>query len=165
VTRAVLSLIAIATLAACSSSSEPAERFVAEEEGFSIAAPAAWTHDRDRGAILFTSPDDARRTLAIRSVVIADPVQQRKALDATRIVVEALPDVRVTSTRPVDGAMRGVAYELTFVPPGSRERYARTHVVLVGDQHVYHVIETQPARGATATPVAPAVAASLREEG
>lgn len=158
-------VVAIIVSAACSSSPEPRERFVAEPEGFSLAPPPAWSSHRDRGAVMFVSADEPRRTLAVRSVIIGDPDAQAKAVHATRTVLEHLPGVEVTATRPVDGPLPGVVYELTFVPPGARERYARTHAVLVGDQHVFHVIETRPAAGANRDGTAQAVIASLREEG
>lgn len=162
-TRALV--VALVVAAGCSSPSEPRERFVAEPEGFSLMAPPAWSSHRDRGAVMFVSADEPRRTLAVRSVVMGDPDAQAKALQATRTVVEHLPAVEVTATRPVDGPLPGVVYELTFVPPGARERYARTHAVLVGDQHVFHVIETRPASGAKRDGTAQDVIASLREEG
>jgi hypothetical protein len=155
---------ALALLASCSSSSEPPDRFVAQDEGFSLAAPRDWTSSRDKGAVIFASPENPRRTLAIRSLVAGDPTIQEQALAATQTVLEKLPEARITATRRLTGPMRGIAYELTFVPPGARRRYARTHVVLVGDQHVFHVIETVPAGDARKDGLVDAVIASFREE-
>ena len=161
----VLVIAIVVAVAGCSSSSELRERFVAEAEGFSLEPPLGWTPQRDRGAVIFVSAEDPRRTLAIRSVILGDPEAHAKAVHATGTVVAHLPAVEITATRSVESPMRGVVYELTFVPSGSRERYARTHATLVGDQHLYHIIETRPAAGAKNDGAVQAVIASLREEG
>jgi hypothetical protein len=74
---------------------------------------------------------------------------------------------RITSREPVDGALGGTSFELTFVPPGLRARYARTHVVLVGDRgdRIFHIIDTAPASSAPHDDLVATLVASFREEG
>lgn len=162
--RLVFAAIATALLAGCSSDSESPARFVAEGEGFSIVEPNEWSSHRDQGAVIFVSPENHRRTLAIRSIEASDQKTQRKAVDATKVVLDGLPGVKLAATKRIERPLPGISYELTFAPPGSRERYARTHVVLVGEEHVYHVIETVPANEAKRDGLVQSILASFREE-
>jgi hypothetical protein len=156
--------VALVLVAACASGTDTGDRFRAEQEGFSLVLPDDWSSRSDRGAWIFASRSQPRRTLAVRSLLIADRATGLHALDATKTVVEALPEVRMTATRSLETPLRGVSYQLTFVPPRSAERYARTHVVLLGKRRVFHVIETAPVAAAGDGSTIHAVVASFREE-
>ena len=159
--------LALLVVASCAGSSERApagERFTSEDVPFSCELPRDWAAHGDRGAILFTSTAHAKRTIAVRVVPLAG-ADAAKVLDATRVAIERLPEVRRTDTRVVDGDLDCTFYELSFVPPGLRSRYARTHVVLVGEHHVFHVIETAPAGTGRDDAIVANLIASFREEG
>jgi predicted Zn-dependent protease len=167
VTARALIIVAL-LVAACRNpdGAKPAgERFVAAEEGISFTVPAGWSAHRDRGAVIFTSTRHAKRTLVIRAV----PRGRKEGaalVEATAVAIAGLPGVQVTSRAPVDGGLGGTAFELTFVPPGLDARYARTHVVLVGENHdrIYHVLDTAPADARPHDDLVATLVASFREE-
>ncbi len=153
-------------LAGCAAEPEapPTERYVDPQDGFSVEVPAGWTSTRDRGAVIFTPGADSRRTLVVRAVPREPSTPARKVLRATRTVVRGLPGAEVQRERSLDGDVPGVSFSLTFVPPGFDRRYARTHTVVVGDEHVFHVIDTAPAGEQRDDRVVEVAVASLREE-
>lgn len=151
-------------LAACATPAEPTERFHAEAEGFSVDLPVAWKAQRDRGAVVFTAPASPRRTIAVRTVPRPVGMKARKALAATRTVISSMPDAKVIDERALSGELVGAAFELTFTPPGANRKYSRTHVVLVGETHIFHVVETSPAAERINDELLENAVASLREE-
>jgi len=162
VTRLVL---LIAVLAAGCQGGETTERFVgADDEGFSCDLPTGWTPARDRGSVVFTTPAQPRRTVVVRSIPRSERGTDVAYLSAADTVMNGLPDVEVASKRTLTGALGGAIYELSFVPPGVGERFTRTHVVLLGEDHVFHVIETEPATAETRDDVVTRLIGSFREE-
>jgi hypothetical protein len=136
------------TLAACVESEEQADGELVEldREHLRLVVPDGWTQERELDSLLLVGPPGAmhRTTIAIRA--LARPEQDTLWVD-TLTVLRALPEVRLGTPRPVDlGTLRGNSVELSFAPPGhDDERYARRHVVLVGEWWAFHVIHTAPA--------------------
>lgn len=93
---------------------------------------------------MLRSTREPRRTIAIRSVALDGRRTAASVLDNTRHVLASLPDVAQLSERKRT-AGDGADYSFTFMPPGANERYRRSHVVLVRNRHVFHIIETVPA--------------------
>ncbi len=161
--RAAL-LFAILLVAACQGTETATERFTGEDEGFSCELPTAWTSERDKGSVIFTSEAQAKRTVVVRSIARSDTAVDQAFLNATDVVMQGLPDVEITSKRAVTGTLPGMQYELSFVPPRAAGRYARTHVILLGKEHVFHVIETAPLGTATDDALLTRLIGSFKEE-
>jgi len=162
-TRVVFAAILLA--AGCQGGAETAERFQgATAEGFSCELPTSWTSARDRGSVVFTTPAHPRRTVVVRSIPRSERGTDAAFLSAADMVMNGLPAVELASKRSLTGALAGVRYELTFVPPGMSERFTRTHVVILGETRVFHVIETEPASGESHDELVTRVVASFREE-
>lgn len=138
-------------------------RFHAELEGFTCDAPDGWRAVRDRGAVVFTSLADVRRTIVIRSVAVSPDRAVATIVADTQVVLSGMPAVQLErSDEWGGGAMRATEYRLTFSPPTSSERFRRRHVVVEGKRHVFHVIETAPATRETDDTVVELVS-SMRE--
>jgi hypothetical protein len=139
------------------------ERLDVASDGYTCVAPKGWAVARDRGATIFTSPEDSRRTIAIRAVGFEGARSAVTVERDTARVVRALPGVRVEEERRFAGGLGGSEYRLTFAPPTTRDRMARRHILLVGARHAFQVIETHPTTSQTDA-TATALAASLEEE-
>lgn len=169
--RATLFGAAIAGLMACQADSRP--RYVSEQDHFSIIELPGWTEKRDRGSVVFVgSAADGldRNTIVIRAVPReGDWVQERtfaRVAPATTVVLEALPGAKVSAPTPLaSDRFEGARFELSFAPRGKDTRYERTHVVLLGDLYLFHIIHTSPEGDLHYTAgIFDEVVASLREE-
>ena len=153
---------------------EGGERFVSEEDHFSIREMDGWTVKRDRGAAVFAGAAElglGHNTIAIRSAPLqGDWVEDRTVQGvtlATAKVLEALPKAQVEPSTPVViSGFRGARFDLSFEPRSKKgQRYARRHVVLVGKRRLYHIVHTAPEGDLQYTAeVFDAVVSSLNEE-
>ncbi len=157
--------LALALVTAGCQGAETTERFSGvDDEGFSCDLPTGWTPARDRGSVVFTTPGQPRRTVVIRSIPRSERGTDGAFLSATDTVMNGLPGVELASKRTLTGSLAGAIYELSFVPPSASERFTRTHVVLLGKSHVFHVIETEPASAESHDALVTRLVASFREE-
>lgn len=160
--RASLCVAALSVLGC--QGSEATTRFREPGVGFSCELPPAWSAHHERGSIVFTNDADPHRTFVVRVVDRGAKTEDGAWLKATDVVVNGLPDVQITDTRPVTGALPGTTYDLSFVPPGATQRYRRSHTTLLGESHVFHVIETEPATSSSDHALVTRLIGSLREE-
>jgi hypothetical protein len=143
----------------------PTQQIGGSAEGFSCSVPADWTSSNDRGAVILHPPGSSARTIAIRAVPVNSPEAAQKVIDATDIVLRGLPSATVSAKREVSASLPATAYRLTFTPPNAKGLYKRTHVVLVGERHVFHVIDTAPSKVAADDATRNQLIASFTEEG
>jgi hypothetical protein len=168
----VVLVIALAGLAT-SSCNRGQDRFRSEQDGFSIRALPDWQADREKGSVIFRgprAPGTAETSIVVRSVPL-DRVRPRARdtgglSEAVAGVLAGLP-ASVVSRPELSGHPRleGTRYAATFEPPGKSGRYARTHVAVLGDAHLFHLMHTAP-EGALDQSAAlfDEVVASLREQ-
>lgn len=155
---------------------EDFERVVYEGDHVSFAALEGWSPSRDRGSLVFSGAaagfDGA--TIVVRSVSV--PERQRdqayrapeRLVDATRIVLESLPDAYVVGPMAdVHSTYRSARFSVSFRAKDSDARYEREHVVLIApDQsQIVHVMHTAPVdRLSSSRSVFLDVVASMRQE-
>jgi hypothetical protein len=128
---------------------EPEQIFQNREHGYSVGQPEGWTTSNDRGSTRF-SPANGKQTIVVRSalrpneIIEGKPTSNDDVIAATRKVLAQLSP-RVGGPNPIDDAeLTGVEFELTFKPPSVGTLYQRKHVVLFGQQRIFHVIWTAP---------------------
>ena len=78
--------------------------------------------------------------------------------------LDPLHRVELQGQESITEPMPGALYSLTFAPPGSATRYRRLHVVLQGESHVFHIIETVPAADELDIETLTGIVAGFREE-
>jgi hypothetical protein len=154
----------VALLASCTDGAPVAdgERFASAADGFSCEVPAGWVVHHDRGAVLFTSTADPRRTIAVRSVTLEGARTVSVVARDTETVLRGLPAVTIQARRPYAAQLSGTEFLLTFAPPNASARYARRHFLLAGRHRAFQVFETSPA-ASRADDAVLEVVASLRE--
>ena len=144
------------------------DRFNSEEDAVSVMALDGWSQSRQRGSLLFTTPDVLdRTTIAVRSAERQRDTRFGDLVSATATVLDGLDEAKVVGPRPIDhGHLKATSFEVTFIPPKRSERYQRRHVVLLGQERIFHVLHTAPEGELGATQeVFSQVVSSLREEG
>ncbi|MCB9564127.1 MAG: hypothetical protein H6709_10500 [Kofleriaceae bacterium] len=135
-----------------------------ERSGYSVVAPRGWQAHEAFGSTIYVDPNDQHRSVAIRSVAIRGDVKAGGALTSTGAAISALPEVELQGQESITEPMPGALYSLTFAPPGSATRYRRLHVVLQGESHVFHIIETVPAADELDIETLTGIVAGFREE-
>jgi len=154
-------LLVLVTVACGSTDSvklETGEPYTNEEQAYSVLQPPGWIATSVRGSTQFTIKPDgqptkrAKHTIVVRAttkpseLTEGKPTTRDDVIAATQKVLLALPRSTLTSTQPLPNAeLSGTRFTVTFVPPAQRKEYRREHAVLVGTQHIYHVIYTAPA--------------------
>lgn len=171
--RAASFSIVLVVAASIGCQSESYERHRPTDRDYSIRSLDGWTERVHGEAVVFVGDPELgqeRVTISIRDARlrasdVPDTSSTEVVLAGTRSVLEALPEVEMTTERTLRrSGFVGADYSLSFVPSGKQERYDRRHVVLVGER-IYHVIHTAPAGQLVSTAaVFDEVVASLKEE-
>lgn len=120
---------------------------------YSVELPEGWDSTMVRGAVQVTGNGrngGRRHTIVIRAS--QKPAMSERTLtvadfaDLTEVVVRGLPRAKLEGRGDLARArLPGALFTLTFVPRGSHTSYRRTHALLVGSTHLFHVIYTSPA--------------------
>lgn len=143
--------LVITALVACSGSSnpEPSQIFTNAEHGYSVGQPVGWSTSEDRGATRF-APSSGKQTIVVRSAPRPSQIVEGKATtpedvaEATRAALQRLTREKLAEPTRVDGELPGSRFSFTFRPQSVGKPYRRTHVVLVGEKRLFHVIQTAP---------------------
>jgi hypothetical protein len=159
--------VLLAALAACST--DASERIVVGDQGFSVGALDGWTLARRGEDAVLTAESGGSQTIAVRTgrrKPGLDRNDPSSIIAATERVLAAMPRVKLGPGLAVRaGALEGRRYDLRFVPPGRDREYQRTHVVLVGERHFWHLVHTAPADAAMDARAFDSIVASFAEEG
>jgi len=152
--------IVFASLAAACSASESIEvrstqRYVSSDGAFSVERPEGWNVKLLNGGLVQFSDGDAahaKQTIVIRAADKPRELIEGKlttigdVIVATERVLRGMPRAKLGVRRDVGrAALLGVRFSLTFVPRGLTRTYRREHAVLMGSDHLFHVIYTSPA--------------------
>ena len=146
-----VALLALSAVAGCQA--ESFDRI--NEDGISFAALDSWAMHRERGSVVLSGgPAGFDKTrIVVRAVDVPQSQRNqtrrspRRVFDATKQVLEALPDARVIGPFPdVHPSFRSARFSLSFASKDTGARTQRRHVVLVApDQsQIVHVFVTAP---------------------
>jgi hypothetical protein len=146
-------LLMASSLFACGASeriSGSGDRYVNQEQAYSLELPDGWQATSVRGAIRLAPNGNSKHSITIRSAPRLDQIEGKILTNdvlaaETLRTLQALPRMHLVNKAPVEGTeIPGETFTLTFVPTGQRNMYRRTHVVLLGTKHIFHVIEVAP---------------------
>ena len=166
-----LSLVFV-VLVACSggTASSPSQIFAHREHGYSVGHPDGWVTSEDLGATRFASPI-GKQTIVVRSaprpneIVEGKPTNIEDVVEATRAALQRLTRVELSTPARLDGGeFPGARFSFTFNPQSTQRAYQRTHVVLLGQRHLFHVIQTSPVGEKLDEQAMQAMVATLVEE-
>jgi hypothetical protein len=133
-------------LIACGASGElsgSGNVYTNQPQGYSVEAPNAWSVLNDRGSTRFVLPG-VKTSITIRSAPRNGAGDDELVSDTMR-TLQALPRARISDRTRFEGAaMPGESFTLTYRPNGATVTYQRTHIVLLGRKHVFHVIYIAP---------------------
>jgi hypothetical protein len=147
-------MLTLSVLAACTSSNDGIETntFVNKDQGYRVETPQGWDATNVRGMTQLATAKLQKHAIVIR---VADrpptlgegkPSTDTALIDQTERVLKDLPKAKLTDKSSVTGAdIPGVMFDLTFAPQNVRGRYHRAHALLLGKEHLYHVIYSAPA--------------------
>jgi hypothetical protein len=167
--KAVFVFVALVAAAGCNRGED---RFRSKEDGFSIAQLPGWQADREKGSIVFRGPRELGMTetsIVIRAVPldkVRSHARDRKGLtESIASLLGGLPASVVSRPLPSGHpTFEGTRFSVTFEPPGKSVRYARTHVALLGNDRLFHLMHTAPDGALTRSArLFDEVVASLRE--
>ncbi len=120
------------------------------EESVSIAKLADYEIRQERGATILVSDVAAKKG----SSIVVRRVSYDKRHDrspesiwaATQSSLASLPNAKVSAPIEIDDSvLDGIQFDVSFTPKSKHGRtYERRHVVLFGENNVYHVLQTAP---------------------
>jgi len=145
---------------------------VADQDHVSFAELDGWSLRHDRGTWVQVGQGERElSTISIRSVDRNGWSEDRSpelVLPATETSLRALPSAQVHGPKDLDHPVYPASvFAVTFEPRSKKgKRYQRRHVVVFGDQRIFHVLLTAP-DGAIENSQKPfdTVVNSVREEG
>lgn len=143
-----LAITVALTLAACQSSSTEDPGVLVTLGAATMRVPTDWSPSlNDPSGIRQSwspSANDDKESLTLRVVkrpagLVADDLLDQ-ALDAQGVLTEGevLKQERITTV----GQLPGLWMEVSFLPPNASTRYVRTHVTVIGADHVFHLMYT-----------------------
>lgn len=150
---------------------EPSRIFAHHEQGYSVGQPEGWVTSDDQGATRFAAPS-GKQTIVVRSahrpkeIVEGKPTTTEDIVDATRAALQRLSRDKLGSPLRIEGGgLPGVQFSFKFRPQSAPKTYQRTHVVLIGERHLFHVMQTGPLDEKLDEQAMQAMVATLVEEG
>jgi hypothetical protein len=165
-------LLSLTILAACTSSDDGIETktLVNKDQHYRLERPQDWEPSSVRGMAQLVTTKLPRHTIVIRvadrpvSLGESRPGTDASIVDMTERVLMDLPKAKLADKSAVTGSeLPGVVFDLTFAPHSAHGRYHRAHALLLGQEHLYHVIYSAPANEPIQWDAYNAVVRSLNE--
>jgi hypothetical protein len=148
--RAALTITLLVACAASERETRSDHRYENLEQGYSLDVPDGWKQSIDRASARFAPKSGGKHTIVVRSAPKPEQIDGKSTTDeaviaATRRVLAAMPSAKIEPAEPIPSARFATfRFALTFAPAGLKARYRRSHYVLIGSRHVFHVFCTVP---------------------
>ena len=146
-------------------------RYTDREARYAVDAPDEWAVSQERGSTIFTAPHGKKHTIIVRAApkpvhfVDGRETSTEDVVGATERVLKTLPAATIKRRWEIAGSgFPARAFALTFSPPGVGKPYQRVHVVVVGNERLFHLIYTAPAGETVSDATLEQMVRGLKEE-